>query len=214
MICKRCQSIFLESRPDEHLWRLHHSTRASLLESAQQGCQICSPLWFYFCKENQARLQSYRTSNSVSSVEDGLLDERSECFTQYMVEGSEEYAWVYFCSPLREEYFRRLWINDLFTAKGAGVKSFFVQSIASSKFQYPSCHCIALMSTEGLELPREATEFTSNTGSCTCSHLIIQWLTDCVDNHVLCKQSVDPTWHPSRLLDIGLAVGSGPKINL
>jgi hypothetical protein len=82
MLCQICQNIFQQevlTDPRGRLFKGHHKTALSFRDSAQQECQICTPMWRQFSKEGQLDLLQLQKGTLCTKY---YLEESEQAFRE------------------------------------------------------------------------------------------------------------------------------------
>ncbi|KAH8808826.1 heterokaryon incompatibility protein-domain-containing protein [Xylogone sp. PMI_703] len=193
MLCNTCQTLFTGDiiKPERVVLgsgsiQSHQASKDSLHESALKGCSICYALWHRF-------VESFS-----GAAEDTTLHNMP--FTFYMISegpGDEDRD-----SP---DGTKRL----IFTQQGALVNKLSVEDIRAYETRF------SLLPASSLSLSSAPYNInsTANTGSDTPWKLAMGWLKECTTHHSKCNSNLgDPTWYPSRLLDVGLPSDSNVRL--
>jgi len=174
-LCVTCQGIVdIISRPGWHKDLVHHESLASLENSSEQFCGICSETLGYIQKEfagysetlfpikceSDTSSASWQSSFEWMLTSDGVND-FSLGFTFEIIEKRRSKPWLGACID---------WMNYSLSNTGRYV----------------------------------AYKPASSTSSPESWNLIERWMDECTQNHVRCNATIPERWFPSRVLDVGI----------
>jgi len=172
MLCHVCEAIFGEVLDSLELKFDHHSSHASLISSAANGCYICSNI-----VESVAAKGCRTDLHSLSPL------------TFWDVNRSDKNSW-----PVNINVF----LKNCEIPNGLQYRP--EQTMYAKGFCFrPVLSHDPLNGKEAMSRP---TAFWDSTDSAETISQIIDWLERCTKHHVLCNPRPETAWMPSRLLEV------------
>ena len=203
MLCELCRAIFTSERvPVEDLWsgpfawQPHHPTPASLCTSATAGCYVCRRLWAHFTADGRMDL-------SVRIKDENLLG--------YCLSNLQDRQYL----PHPEDaLFLKIRFNKGLTCTMAASDSTAYGDISTTSLfvieprqdpEQPKTSAGQSSCLETLDLEQQGDSVARTTDAPSCWRLAEQWIDQCVHHHdKCCYPDRDPTWLPTRVLDVGV----------
>lgn len=184
----------------------HHSSIAKLLDSVGSVCMLCIGLWRELPPNTQHILKSYRR---VHDMPEQSFWSVLECHYDYPCENDFFQGWPVgtYHFDLRFSSCFRHRVPEIYAdplLETTIYRLYAVPSSGSSIDMPAQCFKFLLMNVQATTAVEESNppSMTSSTGDEETLKEAWEWLRTCSHLHGICNKVDDPTWLPTRLLEI------------
>lgn len=175
-LCATCQGIVdIISHPGWHKDLVHHESLASLENSSEQFCGICSETLGYIQRE--------------------LADYSGTLFPIKCESDTSSASW--------QSSFEWMLTSDGVNNFSLGFTFEVIETLRSKHWLEASINWIDYSLSHTGE--HAAYTPASSTSSPESWNLIDRWMGECTQNHVRCNATIPERWFPSRVLDVGIS---------